>query len=145
MTAHPFFLSIGKMAAFAGVVCVSVAMVWGAANHAALGQTEKKMEEIVVLSAPRTIKTVVGRSSSTGAPIENIELRRQVSYADLDLAEEADVETLDKRIRETARESCKQLSNLYPTGEPDEFECIKLAIRGAKDQRDAAIAVSASQ
>ena len=91
------------------------------AGPAVAQQANEKMEEFIVVGAPIERHRVVGRSSTTGADIEEIELTRQVSYADLNLCKHADVNPSDRT--ELAR-------------------CTRKAVDGAKERLQAAIAAS---
>ncbi len=105
-------------------------------------QVAEAMEEIVV-EAP-IVRRQVGRSAA-GAKIEVIELRRRLSYADLDLSKDADVTELKTRIETTAKESCEQLSEMFPLSPSDRGEihhCTNKAVNGAEEQVQAAIAAT---
>jgi len=99
--------------------------------------TAQPTEEITI-TAPRVVHEQVGRSPSTGAPIERISLTRQVDYSDLDLTKPADADELEKRVSDTAKEACKQLDSLYPLTPPDPT-CIGKATDGGMAQAKAAI------
>ena len=103
---------------------------------------EEIMEEIVV-EAP-IVRRQVGRTA-IGAKIEVIELKRRVGYADLDLSKDADVAKLKARIKTTAKESCEQLSDMFPLDPSDRREiqsCTDQAVDGAEEQVQAAIAAA---
>jgi UrcA family protein len=103
---------------------------------------EEVIEEIVV-QAP-IVRRQVGRTA-IGAKIEVIELSRRVSYADLDLNRPADVTELKTRIETTAKESCEQLSDMFPSNPSDRNElrrCTNQAVDGAEEQVQAAIAAA---
>ena len=105
-------------------------------------QGAEPMEEIVV-EAP-IVRRQVGRSAA-GAKIEVIELRRRLSYADLDLSKDADVTELKTRIETTAKESCEQLSDMFPLNPSDRSEihrCTNQAVNGAEEQVQTAIAAA---
>ncbi|MCP5093329.1 MAG: UrcA family protein [Gammaproteobacteria bacterium] len=106
-------------------------------------QATEEMEEIVV-QAP-VERRYVGVASTTGAKIELIELRRRVYFADLDLSNDTDVAELKTRIKTTAKESCKQLSDMFPLDASDRHEiqrCTKKAVGGTDKQVQAAIAAA---
>jgi len=123
----------------AGFVMLTAPAFAKMSNHK---QANDKMEKIVVIGAPIERTRVVGRSE-IGAPIEVIELRRQVSYADLDLKKYADVMKIKSRIQKVAKESCKDLSNMFPLNPSDISEvdrCTRKAVAGTKEQVKEAIA-----
>jgi len=115
------------------------------AGPAIAQQSNVKTEEFIVVGAPIERSRVVGRSATTGADIEEIELKRQVSYADLDLSMHADVMTLQTRIEDTAKESCKELSDMFPLNPSNSSEiatCTRKAVDSANEQLQAAIAAA---
>ena len=106
-------------------------------------QAAEQIEEIIV-QAP-FVRREVGKSGTSGAKIEVVELRRRVSYADLDLSMEADVTELETRIETIAKEACDQLSEMFPLSKMDRVEkgrCIKGAIADTEVQVEAAIAAA---
>ncbi len=106
---------------------------------------EEAMEEIVV-EAP-LVRHLVGRATGTDARIEIIELRRRVSFADLDISKYEAVVELENRIQTTAKEACEKLYEMYPTSPPDRRaiqDCTDQAIAGTEEQVKAAIAAAAS-
>ena len=98
----------------------------------------QQVSEIIV-EAPY-LRQQVGRTSS-GAAVELITLTKRVSYADLNLAMQADVEQLNKRIDDTAKGACKQLDSLYPL-DPTDPNCVKKAVDGGMAQAKVAIAAA---
>ena len=62
--------------------------------------------EVVTVEAVREI--VVGKSP-IGAPIKELTIRSRVSYADLDLTTASGAATLEKRVRDAAASSCKEI------------------------------------
>ncbi len=106
-------------------------------------QVAEAMEEIVV-EAP-IVRRQVGRSAA-GAKIEVIELRRRLSYADLDLSKDVDVTELKTRIETTAKESCEKLDDMFPFAEPTGGQgirsCTDKAVAGTEEQVQAAIAAT---
>ena len=106
-------------------------------NPAIAQQANEVMEELVI-EAPITVRQV-GRTS-IGARIELIELKRRVSYADLDLSKRADVIELETRVETVSKESCEKLSDMFPFDSATERRrCIKKAIKSAEEQVQAAI------
>ena len=107
-------------------------------------QASAEIEEIVRIEAPVLRRTVVARGP-LGAKIEDIEISQRVSYGDLDLSKHADVTELKTRIETTARESCEELSDMFPFKTSDRREiqrCIDKAVAGTEEQVQAAIAAA---
>ena len=78
----------------------------------AVAQQDSEVMEVVVIGAPITVRQV--GQTNIGAKIELIEIKRRVSYADLDLSKHADVIELEGRVETVSKESCKKLSAMYP-------------------------------
>ncbi len=106
----------------------------------AIAQQASEVVEEVVVEAPITVRQF-GRSN-IGVEIELIELKRRVSYADLDLSKHADVIELETRVETISNESCGKLSAMYPLdpwGRQELQRCIKKSINSAEEQIQAAI------
>jgi UrcA family protein len=93
--------------------------------------------EVVTVEAVREI--VVGKSP-IGAPIKEMTIRSRVSYADLDLTTAAGVDTLTKRIKDTATSTCKEIKVDVPVDGWTIDRCIKEAVADAMVQVDKAVA-----
>jgi UrcA family protein len=93
----------------------------------------------VTVEAARSVQ--VGRTSS-GVPIEQITLTRKVGYQDLDLTTQAGATALEKRVKDTAGEACKEIDRLYPLSTPGGASCVKTAVDDAMKQVHAAIAAA---
>lgn len=109
----------------------------------AIAQQAAEDIEKIVVEAPM-VRRQAGQTN-IGAKIEVIELRRRVSYADLDLSKYADVTELKTRIETTAKDSCEQLSEMFPFDRSDNREisrCINQAVDGTEEQVQAAIAAA---
>ena len=111
-------------------------LTWtGAAAAQETGEKEVSgaIEEVVV-EAP-VVSRKVAATSPTGYTTEMIQLRRQVTFADLDLTDESDVKVLEERIETTAREACQALDDMLDREKQDQtdvFRCTKQAIKDAK-------------
>jgi UrcA family protein len=92
--------------------------------------------EVVTVEAVREI--IVGKSP-IGAPIKELSIRSRVSYADLDLTTADGVAALEKRVKETAVSTCKELKVQIPAEGSTEEKCVKEAMEGAAPQVAAAI------
>jgi UrcA family protein len=87
--------------------------------------------EVVTVEAVREI--IVGKSA-IGAPIKELTIRSRVSYADHDLTTAAGAETLEKRVRETAASSCKEIKVDVPVDGWTVDRCIREATDDAMAQ-----------
>lgn len=128
--------------AAASLAIAAIALTIGSAPASAQ-PTADEVEEITV-KAP-VVRRMVGGPAVVGATDEIIELNRRVSYSDLDLSKEADVAELETRIESVARDSCDQLSGMFPGDRwesRDIQRCTKQAVDGAEEQVLAAIAAA---
>ena len=92
--------------------------------------------EVVTVEAVREI--IVGKSP-IGAPIKELSIRSRVSYADLDLTTSEGAAALEKRVKDTAVSTCKELKVQIPAEGSTEEKCVKEAMDGAAPQVAAAI------
>jgi UrcA family protein len=90
----------------------------------------------VVVRAPMDREIVTRRA--VGSPEKIIELRRSVSFADLDLSKPEGVLELERRIEMLARDSCEMLEEMFPLERLDDAasirRCTKEAISGTEDE-----------
>lgn len=98
----------------------------------------EQLPEITIEGSTMT-KEVVGRSTSTGAPIESVTLTRHVNYSDLDLSAHTGAHELENRVNETAKATCDELDKLFPFSGSQSFSCVKKAVEGAMVQAHNAI------
>jgi len=114
------------------------------AQQASEEHTSEVIEEIVEVEA-RDMYRQVEREGALGIEFETIKLNRPVSYADLDLSEQADVILLETRIETTAKESCEQLSDMFPLAPSSQLEiwrCTKRTVD--RTEEDVQVAVAAA-
>ncbi len=104
------------------------------------------LEEITVtatrMGREAVTKKVVGRSPSTGAPIEHLTLTWSVGYSDLDLSKRHGAIELDRRVHARAKAVCAELDRLFPLTPPDGASCAKDAEAPALDQAHKLIAAA---
>ena len=107
----------------------------------ALAQAEDESQagtviDEVVVRAPMSREIVTRRAMGSGEKI--IEIRRSVSFADLDLSKPDDVLELEQRIEMVARQSCEKLEEMFPFEQDDDAakvrRCTREAIRGTEDE-----------
>jgi len=102
---------------------------------------DNQTPKITVEADHEVQKRQVG-TTYTGIPIEEVSLTRHVGFRDLDLHNPSGRAELDKRIKQVAKEACKQLQQLYPLEEweTDTDTCIANAVKNAKAQEQAIFA-----
>lgn len=132
-------------ASITALIAIGLVLTSNSVNAQQTGQerTSEVIEEVVAVESPIERE----RAGPTGMTIEIIGLKRQVSFADLDLSKHADVTELERRIETTAKESCEKLEEMYPlprnpSRSADIRRCTKQAIGNAADEIDAAIAAA---
>ncbi len=130
------------MVKVAGLACAGLLMAagWAASASMARAQTAAGGSNEITVEAPRSVPVRVERSPYTGAAVAVTTVRMSVLYGDLDLATLRDANRLMVRVRNVARDACKQLDRLYPL-DPDET-CIDKAVDHAAPLASAAIAVA---
>jgi UrcA family protein len=94
--------------------------------------------EVVVEAA----RPQVTHSSANGVPIDVITIRHRVSYKDIDISTTSGAEVLKQRIKDAAKEACKDIGKLYPNVfvSSGVAECEKAAIDDGMVQANTAIA-----
>jgi len=122
---------------------VRLAQTLGLAGAMALGASAAIAQEYdygpneqVIITAP----PYHGRSSTTGAPIRDVAMQREVRFDDLDLRSNWGARALKQRIKYQARALCQRLDNMYPVSASDSPPCYETALRDAMGQADEAIA-----
>lgn len=142
MKKHRYFI---HCATFAVLIAGGLAISSDSANaqQASDESAAKVIEEVVAVEAP--IKRE--RARPGGMTVEVIELKRQVSFADLDLSKHSDVAELEERIETTAKDSCEKLEEMYPLSRnPSRAanirRCTKDAIAGSAEELQAAVAAA---
>jgi len=86
--------------------------VLGSAAFAQNG-SESALQPTVTVQAPRVVQH--GAVGSGGLSVEQLSLRREVNFADLNLDTPQGKAALHDRIRANAREACQALARLYPS------------------------------
>lgn len=91
--------------------------------------------EDITIYAPRLHVEPGGRDALP----EKVSLSRAVSYDDLDLTTYEGARDLRYRVRDEAREVCRQLADAYPVYQIQGANCLRDATRDALIQADHAI------
>jgi UrcA family protein len=93
----------------------------------------------IVIEGPRVER--VRQPGSFGTE-EVVTASSVVFYDDLALNTEYGREILKDRVKIAAKETCDLLEDVYPVGRSlsSEFQCVRKAVNGARDQVNAAIA-----
>jgi UrcA family protein len=113
------------------------------AQDTARAEAGTAIEEVIV-EAP-VVRRKVAASSPTGYTTEMIQLRRQVSFDDLDLTQDSDVKKLEERIEITAKEACQALDDMLDRDQQDAtavFRCTKQAIKDTREEFEAVVAAA---
>jgi len=131
-------------AAQLAIVTIAFAMTAPAAFAV---ETDNDQVSQITVQASQKVKTKQVGISYTGIPIEQIQLTRHVGYGDLDLSSPAGKAALDKRIKDTAKAACEQLSTLYPLEQwtTDNRTCIADTIEAARKQEETILPVASDK
>ncbi len=84
----------------------------------------------------------VGRSATTGAPIDRLTLTWSVPFTDLDLSTHSGATELQKRVNARAQAVCRELDRLFPLTDRGGASCAKEAAAGGLAQADKLIAAA---
>lgn len=99
--------------------------------------------EEVTIESTRPTRTV--GHSYTGVPIEVTTVTRKVRFSDLDLTTYSGATELQKRVHDTAKMLCKQLTEVYPMTASEGPQCVRQASRDAMVQANAVIDAAAKR
>lgn len=135
---------------FKSVVIASIPLalsISGAGVAETPAESEHPMLPEILIEAGPVNRSVVGRSSSTDAPIESVTVDYHVRYSDLDLVKHADVLALRERIETAARDACGELDKLFPLerSSSQTRTCTRNAINGASEQVQHAIVMAQNE
>lgn len=119
---------------FANVKLVAIAAGLAMVSAASFAQDE------IVVESPRAQPI----RSALGAPIDVITVKHRVSYKDIDISTNSGAKVLEQRIKDAAKDACKQIDTLYPHRTPvaGDPPCEKTAVDDAMVQANAAIATA---
>ncbi|HUO91538.1 MAG TPA: UrcA family protein [Rhizomicrobium sp.] len=137
-------VAYAALAAFGVIALSNIAIAQTTPESSAPTAAPTNQATEVTVTAPREVtRTRVGRSN-IGAPIEDVAVTERVNIQDLDLKKTADVDELNRRVREAAADSCSELDRLFPLVPSSQTrrDCIRRAMRGANAQIEAAVAAS---
>ena len=116
-------------------IAVAVLAAGVVSGSAALSAPALPSSKKIVVSPPVVEVKDLDRRTSIGAPVQQVDVSQEVSYADLDLSNPADVKKLHRRIRQTAVRVCRDLRAAYP---PEFYpklsggNCVDAAVHRAK-------------
>lgn len=113
------------------------------AQEANENEARVDIEEVVVVEASSHAQ--LGMRPASGYKTGSVQLKRYVSFADLDLSAPADSLELEQRIEVAAQEACEALERTFPLGQKsmaDVRRCTKRAIEGTKEAFETAVATA---
>mgnify|MGYP001552441322 CR=1 FL=1 len=91
-------------------------------------------EAVTVVAPPLN-----SESTRLNGPLEKVSLSSTVPYSDLDLRTRSGARELRMRVRDTARDVCDQLADIYPVYQAQGTSCYKTALENATLRANAAI------
>ena len=118
----------------------ALAIILAATSASAVAQ-EKHQSSGVTLQAGEVQETAVGRSY---VDIEELKVKRTVSYANLDLTTAAGAAELRKRVMDAARGTCEQAAGTHPGDllSTSDLSCIRRVTKSSLEQANVAIAAA---
>jgi UrcA family protein len=113
-------------------------------SSATLGADNPATQEVKI-QGDQIITIRLSHSRTGLEPTEALQLSRNVSFADLDLATPVGADALEKRIAATASSICQRLMNTSPWGSAhdslqERASCVYNAVAGARPKAQQAIA-----
>jgi UrcA family protein len=118
----------------------ALAIVLASASASAVAQ-EKHQASGVTIQAGEVQETALGRSY---IDIEELKVKRTVSYANLDLTTASGAAELRNRVMEAAKDTCGQIAAADPanmSGTSD-YSCIRRVTEGGLERANVAIAAA---
>jgi len=105
---------------------ISYGIITAAASVAISGVVIAQNLEEITIQATRimNVKSDV-HAPPGGAEVKDISLSYVVNTAGLNLALQADVAALEKRVRDAALTACKEIGRQYPSSTPNDADCAK--------------------
>ena len=96
--------------------CCASLLVLGLPVGVVPAQAASSQEEQVTVDGPYTVQHQVTKRAIRGRmEEETMSVSQRVSYADLDMSKQSDVDTLRDRVRTAARDSCRELERRFPS------------------------------
>jgi len=86
----------------------------------------QNLDEITI-QATRSMSVKPVQGPPGGAQVKDISLSYVVNTAGLNLALQADVVALQKRVKDAALKACKDIGHHYPNSTPNDADCAKTA------------------
>jgi UrcA family protein len=112
----------------------AILLLTSIAPPVAVAQSAGQPVEEVTVFAPYVVKKSVTKAPRS-LPVSTINMSRGISYHGLDLTADADVATLETRVRQGAEDICKELDRRYPKtayiAVQEDKECAKNAAESA--------------
>jgi UrcA family protein len=117
-----------------------LAIVLAATSASAVAQ-EKHRSSDVTVQAGEVQETAVGRSY---VDIEELKVRRTVSYANLDLTTASGASELRNRVMDAAKDTCEQIAAADPANLPStsDYSCIRRVTERGLEQANVAVAAA---
>lgn len=114
----------------------ALAIVLAAASASAVAQ-----EKHVTIQAGAVQETAVGRSY---IDIEELKVKRTVSYANLDLTTASGASELRNRVMDAAKDTCEQIAAANPTDLPStsDYSCIRRVTERGLERANVAVAAA---
>ena len=115
------------------ILCLSAIVIFAGTTAVA---AQSVGQEDVTVFAPYVVTKTTTRDFKS-SPVTTIKMSRDISYHGLDLTSDADVATLEARVKQAAEDVCNQLDKGYPkSGYVAVAEDKKCAAKAAENALD---------
>jgi UrcA family protein len=128
---HPTFATIRNLSLATAAALTLASSVAFAQDYDNDRDAYRASEEVIVVAPPYRGGE---RSPTTGAPIRNVALSREIYVGDLDLRTRWGERALMNRIHATARTLCNKMDRMYPVSADNSPDCYRTAVNNAMDQ-----------
>ena len=118
----------------------ALAIVLAAASASAVAQGKQQASNVTI-QAGDVQETAVGRSY---IDIEELRVKRTVSYANLDLTAPSGAAELRKRVMDAAKDTCEQIAAADPADLPStsDYSCIRRVTERGLERANVAVAAA---
>jgi UrcA family protein len=118
----------------------ALAIVLAAASASAIAQ-ERQQSSGVTIQAGEVQETAVGRSY---IDVEELKVKRTVSYANLDLTTASGASELRNRVMNAAKDTCEQIAAADPADLPStsDYTCIRRVTERGLERANVAVAAA---
>jgi UrcA family protein len=116
----------------------ALAIVLAAASASAVAQEEQQASHVTI-QAGDVQETAVGRSY---IDVEELKVKRTVSYANLDLTTASGASELRNRVMDAAKDTCAQIAAAADLPSTSDYSCIRRVTERGLERANVAVAAA---